>query len=226
MLSALQQKIGYTFREERHLDVALTHASFGASKENNERLEFLGDRVLALVIAGILFENFPKEPEGAMAKRLTSLVQQKTLVDVAKEIDLGAYLVLSPAEKKAGGALKNNVLGDAVEALIGAIYLDGGFDPARIFIQKHWREKITGAKTPPEDPKTALQEWAQARGFPLPVYRQIGKSGGDHAPVFKIEVSVEKIGIEKGEGRTKKLAEKEAAEKILKRISGGGADGA
>ncbi len=232
MPGALGGKTGYDFSNAALLETALTHASAqkktarkpppagadGNARDNNERLEFLGDRVLGLAVADLLIAAFPDEPEGSLAKRHTSLVQQQALVRVAREIDLATHLKLSAGEMKSGGQKKDKILADAVEALIGAIYLDGGFGAARNFVMKFWGAALQGQAQPPEDAKSQLQEWAQARALPLPEYKTVGKSGTAHAPQFEIEVSVKGHGKAAAVATSKRAAEKQAALKMLRRV--------
>ena len=200
--------------------MALTHASVPNIKNNNERLEFLGDRVLGLVTSELLYRSFPDEKEGDLAKRLTALVRRAALALVAEKLSLGSYMRLSTGELKAGGVQKETILADAVEALIGAIYLDGGLEAARKFIHAHWETMLASGEAPPEDAKTRLQEWAQAQGLPLPHYRVLSRTGADHSPVFEVEVKVEGQGSAKGSASSKRAAEKLAATTLLEKIEG------
>lgn len=218
MASAIEKKIFYTFKDPSLLERALTHASVQCISCHNERLEFVGDRVLGLVIADFLYNQFPEEDEGSLAKRHTGLVQQATLVKVASQLDLSSHLNLSPSEKKSGGQKKGAILADAVEALIGGIYYDGGFDAARSFVKKFWGDLISRQEEPPEDSKSKLQEWAQAKSLPLPEYKVIKKSGTDHSPKFEVEVTVESVGKASAAAASKRAAEKSAALKLLKKI--------
>jgi ribonuclease-3 len=218
MATPLEKKIGYTFKDTALLKTALTHSSLRASSADNERLEFLGDRVLGLAMAQLLFARFPSENEGSLAKRHTALVQQKALAAVAREIGLSTHLKLSGGEAKSGGAVKDKILSDAVEALVGAVFLDGGYKAADQLVQNLWRPLLAGQDAPPEDAKSALQEWAQARGLPLPKYKQISKSGSDHAPQFEVEVTVEGIAPARATAASKRAAEKAAAEKLIAHI--------
>lgn len=215
----LLEKIGVTLSDFTHLESALTHSSSG-SAVNYERLEFLGDRVLGLVIAESLFIEFPGENEGDLAKRHAALVQGRVLADVARGLDLGSFISLSEAERAAGGADNENILADAMEAVIGALYLDLGLEACRHMIKGLWADKVHTMATPPQDPKTALQEWAQARGLPLPVYEIIDRQGPDHAPVFEIRVSVQGAGAAAARGSSRRAAEKDAAEKLLNNVAG------
>jgi ribonuclease-3 len=214
----LEDKINYTFSDPALLETALTHSSVQKAGADNERLEFLGDRVLGLAVADLLFRHFRHENEGSLAKRHTGLVQQKALVTVAQEIDLSPHLKLSAGEIRAGGSEKEAILADALEALIGAVYLDGGFGAAREFIEKFWSTMLHRQIAPPEDAKSKLQEWAQAKSLPLPEYTLLNKSGTDHAPQFEIEVSVQGIGKTAAVAASKRAAEKSAALKMLEKI--------
>lgn len=213
-LQALQDKIGYRFQKTVLIGRALTHASTGAAR-NYERLEFLGDRVLGLVVAHILWETFPEESEGDLAKRHAALVQGKMLAEVARAIALGDYMILSESERAGGGAENENILADGLESILGAMYLDGGLEVCEDFIRRKWGNSIHTMTEPPQDPKTALQEWAQARGLPLPVYELADREGPDHAPVFRISVTVEGYPPAIASGSSRRKAEKEAAEMLL-----------
>jgi ribonuclease-3 len=219
--SALEVEIGYTFTQRNLLDMALTHSSLPKSQHNNERLEFLGDRVLGLAIAELLYTTFPNEREGDLAKRLTAVVQQAALAEVAEGLKLGNYLRLSVGEIKAGGTKKDAIMSDAVEALIGAIYLDGGYDPACRFVRARWQKMLATYNVPPEDAKTKLQEWAQSRGLPLPEYVVIARAGEDHNPQFDVEVRVKGFDPLAATSTSKRGAEKAAAAKMLARIDTG-----
>lgn len=214
-LAALEAALGHAFADRRLLVMAITHSSLPRQESNYERLEFLGDRVLGLVVAEMLYKTYPHEKEGDLAKRLTVLVQQKALAAVASALNLAGYVRLSAGERKAGGSLKDTILADAVEGLIGAIYIDGGLAAARRFIEAHWQGLICTQSPPPEDPKTKLQEVVQSRGLPLPAYRLISKSGSDHQPVFDVEVTVEGMGAAHATASTKRAAEKQAAQQLL-----------
>ena len=218
MADTLGRKIGYVFSDPALCETALTHSSTQNDLSNNERLEFLGDRVLGLAVADLLFSTFPDEEEGGLAKRHTGLVQQEALVSVAQALDLAMHLKLSAGEMKSGGHKKEKIIADAVEALIGAIYRDGGFKAAQAFVVRFWGPMLQRQVLPPEDAKSQLQEWAQGHGLPLPEYKMVNKSGTDHAPVFEIEVSVEGHGNAKAVAASKRAAEKDAALKMLQKI--------
>ncbi len=226
-IESIEKKTGYRFSTPALGRGALMHSSLApkakeGQAEDFERLEFLGDRVLGLVVAGELLARFPAEREGPLAKRLASLVDRTTLAAIAEEIDLGADLVLSKGESKTGGAHKNTVLADTLEAVIGAIYLDGGLAAAKTAVLTLWGSRLLDGADAAIDPKTVLQEWAQAQGFPLPAYRQTGKSGPDHAPVFEIELEIVTLGKVKATGASKREAQKQAAFLMLQRINSNG----
>ena len=222
--AGLMAQLGHTFSSLELLEDALTHPSLAGSHTRKksgtppyERLEFLGDRVLGLVIAEWLYERFPEANEGEMAKRHAALVNRDALRAVAIEIGLGQYLHLARGEE-AGAARKNiATLPDAMEAVIGALYLDGGLPPAVAFIQRYWQKDIDVSEAP-ADAKTVLQEWAQGRGLPLPHYKVIERSGPAHAPKFVIEASVKGYPSVSAEGDSKRAAEKAAAKLLMQQI--------
>lgn len=216
---ALEKQLGHSFKDKDLLTAALTHSSTG-DEDNYERLEFLGDRVLGLVIADFLYKKFPGEAEGDLAKRLAALVQGELLASIALEMDLGVHVLLSPAEAAAGGAQNENILSDVFEALIGALYLDGGFEKCRKLIETRWQDRFLQMKTPPQHPKTLLQEWAQGKALPLPTYKITDQKGPDHAPVFEVELTVKGYQPVKAEGRSRQDAEKEAARIFFERLEG------
>lgn len=224
-LSELEAGLGYRFKDRGLLVQALTHPSLGGVDRNAgrgyERLEFLGDRVLGLVIAEWLLERFPAEPEGALARRHTALVRAEALTVVAEAIGLGPFLRLAPSERDSGGQAKPAILADACEAVIGAIFQDGGLEPARSLIRGRWTPLIQADLSPPQDPKTALQEWALGRGRPLPHYETLSREGPDHAPVFRVSVKVEGVEPAIATGNSKRAAEKAAAVALLRQIRTG-----
>ena len=189
------------------------------AKRGYERLEFLGDRVLGLVVADCLWRRFESEPEGDLARRHTHLVRREALVRVAERIDLGRYLVLSRSEAAAGGAGNPGILADACEALIAAIYLDGGLGAASAFVRRFWEPLIEEMEEPPRDPKTALQEWAQARGLALPAYELVATTGPDHAPLFTVMASLTGSDPATAIASSKRLAEARAAAILLDRLA-------
>ncbi|MDR3425077.1 MAG: ribonuclease III [Alphaproteobacteria bacterium] len=217
--SALAERLGHKFAAPRLLEEALTHPSLSGAHQRKkgapyERLEFLGDRVLGLAIAEWLYETFPNADEGEMAKRHAALVNRDALRSVAVEIGLAQFVRLAHDQHVEAGRKNIATLPDAMEAVIGALYLDGGYAPARDFIHKYWQRDIAVSETP-ADPKTTLQEWAQKQGLPLPVYRVVKNSGPPHAPKFMIEVSVKGFPPEQAEGNSKRDAQKLAAGKLL-----------
>lgn len=216
-LEALQQRLGHCFAELELLDRALTHAST-AGEASYERLEFLGDRVLGLVVADLLYRRFPGEAEGALAKRHTGLVRLETLARVGRDLGLGEALRL---EGKDLEEQRDNpsLIADACEAVLAAVYLDGGYQAASDLVSRYWAPLLEEELTPPQDPKTALQELAQAKGLALPSYREVARSGPDHALEFIIEVSLEGHGSARGEGSSKRAAEKAAAEELLAELT-------
>lgn len=220
MLGELQNTIGYQFRKDSLLKLALTHRSLGkdAGETNNQRLEFLGDAVLGLVIAEMLYHLFPNEYEGDLSKRQVSLVNGEQLTSIAIQMGLGPCLIVSAGEAEQGGRNNPSNLEDACEALLGAIFLDGGIEAARMVIQKFWGKAAKETAAPPKDPKTTLQEWAQAQGIPLPEYRLISADGPSHAPHFIIDIHLEGQEPARGEAGTKRVAERLAASEMLKKL--------
>lgn len=220
--AALAEKLGYAFADIRLLEDALTHPSLSGVKPHKkgasyERLEFLGDRVLGLIIAEKLYETFPSASEGDMAKRHAALVNRDALRAVALDIGLAKFVRLARGENAESSRKNLATLSDATEAVIGALYLDGGLEAAKTFIHRYWEQKIAVSEAP-ADPKTTLQEWAQGQGLPLPAYRVVEKSGPAHAPKFVIEASVKGFPSAEAEGNSKRDAQKAAAEKLLKTV--------
>lgn len=243
--AALVALIGHDFARPELLEMAMTHPSAAgrgrtrrpragkgttatpattaktraarlpAKLADNQRLEFLGDRVLGLIVAEMLFNRFPAEDEGALAKRFAALVRQEGLAQVAHDLDIGRFLTLSRGEEESGGRDNPATLADACEAIIGALYLDGGIAAARRFIERHWQQMMAAELMPPQDAKTALQEWAQAAGLKLPRYSVIRSEGPPHDPVFEIEAMVEGHAPARGAGRSKRAAEQAAATQLL-----------
>lgn len=218
-LGGLAEILGHTFNHPDILRRAVTHASAEPRAWNAyERLEFLGDRVLALILAEHLLDRFPHEREGSIAKRHVSLVRRETLAEVAHNIELGRFLIISRGEDEAGARASDTILSDAMEAVIGALYLDGGLEAARRFILKYWNPVLELDRRPPQDPKTALQEWAQGRRLPLPIYATVAQTGPAHAPEFTVEVRVEGQVSQRAIGKSKRLAEQSAAAAMLEAI--------
>lgn len=213
----LETTLGYSFANKKLLQLALTHRSLVReySDGSNQRLEFLGDSVLGLVIAEMVYQLFPNEAEGDLSKRLVSLVNGEQLAIIAAEMNLGDYINMSGGEDEQGGRANPSNLEDACEALLGAIYLDGGLEAARNVVNRFWQAQASTMKAPPKDPKTTLQEWAQARGLPLPEYHLISSDGPSHAPLFIVELRVHGRETVRAEAGVKKQAERLAAEKML-----------
>lgn len=217
-LDSLAAALGHDFADPGLLREALTHPSAAVPGPSYERLEFLGDRVLGLAVADLLMARFGAESEGDLARRLAALVTREPLVEVARAVGLGRFIRLAKAEEDTGGRENPAILADCCEAVIGALYLDGGFEAARGFIARHWEGLIAADLTPPQDAKTALQEWAQGRKKPLPQYRTVAAEGPAHEPLFRVEVSVEGHPPVTAQGPTKRAAERAAAQELLHRL--------
>ncbi len=215
-LDALQQRLGYRFREPAHLVRALTHRSFGA--DHNERLEFLGDAVLALAVSALLFGRFGGSDEGDLTRVRAHLVREDSLHRAALALGLPDAMRLSEGEARGGGAQRPSILADAVEALIGATFVDGGWEAAQGVVRRLFGDVIlaTDAESWSKDAKTELQEWLQARKFAVPAYRIVATRGQAHAQTFEVECAVPALGLaERGEGRARRGAEQEAARRML-----------
>ncbi len=217
-LTTLGERIGHQFRKPDLLALALVHASARGgvtAGTNNQRLEFLGDRVLGLVIAAHLHGAYPDESEGALARRYNRLVHRDTCADAARRLGLGPFIAMSEAEAAAGGRDKDTILADGCEAVLGAVFLDGGFETARSVVQRLWAPLLAEAGPVPVDPKTTLQEWAQARRLPIPDYVEISRQGPDHSPVFTIAARVAGFAPAHGSGPSKRAAQEAAATALL-----------
>lgn len=222
-LARLQETLDHRFKDPGLLIAALTHRSAGRNGESYERLEFLGDRVLGLVIAQMVYDTFPQEPEGALARRFAALVRSEALAEVATRIDLAPH-VRSTAAELEDASDNPAILANVCEAVIAAIYLDAGLEPARRFIERHWRAMMEADRRPPKDCKTELQERMQGAGHPLPRYAVVERSGPSHAPEFTVEVCVANAPPVRGGGRSRRAAEQEAARAMLQQL-GPDADG-
>ncbi len=213
MSQTISEKLGYKFHDEALLKRALTHAGANAAR-SNERLEFLGDRVLALVVSDNLYRLYPEEDEGALTRRVHALVRWEACARIAEEIGLWDHLILTRSEA-AGGRARGPIIGSACEAVIAALYLDGGMEAARAFIERLWQPMFADPDADTRDGKTLLQEWAQARGLGAPVYMLKTQTGPDHAPRFVVEARVTGFEPITGEGGSKRQAEQDAAAKLL-----------
>lgn len=212
----LQQILKHNFSNEELLKTALTHSSVNSHvAKNYERLEFLGDRVLGVSVASLLYKIFPAEPEGNLAQRFTALVCKETVAEVARTLDLGRFMIVADEEIREN----ENVLCDVCEAVIGAIYIDGGVEAAINFVNHHWGELIDKRVAPPKDAKTTLQEVAHIKGLGAPHYEVAGRSGPEHAPQFTVRLKLGDGPEVLGKGHNKKLAEFDAAAKMLEQIS-------
>jgi ribonuclease-3 len=223
-LSALELRIGYHFRDADLAARALTHVSApvsGAQGRVNsyQRLEFLGDRVLGLVVAQMLYETFPTATEGELSMRLAKLVRRETCADVAVEWDVGPHVVLGLGEAQAGGRKKAAILSDICESLIGAVFIDGGFAAASEMVARAWHKRMDADAEPERDAKTAVQEWAQARGLPSPRYEEVSRSGPAHEPIFVMQVVLQGFDPDHGSASSKRVAEQAAAQAFLDKQS-------
>ncbi|MEL6959381.1 MAG: ribonuclease III [Pseudomonadota bacterium] len=222
-LRDFEVRLGHRFAKPELLIRAVTHASMSSPhRDDNQRLEFLGDRVLGLVMAEALLDADPNAPEGLLAPRFNALVRKETCADVARQIDLGAVLKLGRSEMKTGGRRKDALLGDGMEAVIAAVYLDAGFDAAKDRVVALWGDRVTQVEADARDAKTALQEWAQAKGEPPPDYIDIDRTGPDHAPIFTIEARLSSGPSERAQAPSKRQAQQAAAKALLAKLQGEG----
>jgi ribonuclease-3 len=219
--TALEERIGYRFGDATLLDCALTHISALKGARNRagsyQRMEFLGDHVLGLVISDMMFRGFPKADEGELSRRLADLVRKETCADIGRDIELGTAIKLGSSEANAGARKRPAILADVCEALIGAVYIDGGYPAAAALVERLWQVRLQATAPPLRDPKTVLQEWAQARGLPTPAYREVARSGPDHNPEFRVAVQLPNFAPAEGSGRSKRSAEQAAAAAMLTR---------
>lgn len=215
-LAWLAELLGRRPGEPALFERALTHASFGA--DQYERLEFLGDRVLGLAVARWLYELFPDEPEGQLSKRLNALVARDVCAEVARELGVGPRVRLGKQAREDGASDSDNVIGDVVEALIGALFLDSGLEAAEQFVRRAWGDRVSARDQAPQHPKSALQEWAAAQEKKPPAYRLADRSGPQHAPTFVVEVEIKGVGSASAEGASKQEAETAAAAKLLEQL--------
>jgi ribonuclease-3 len=233
--AALEARIAYKFADPTLLTTAFTHVSAlkptrkkGDKRgDSYQRLEFLGDHVLGLVVSDMLYRAFPKADEGELSKRLADLVRKESCADVAKLLGLADDIKLGQVGAGAGARLRKSVLGDICEAVIGAVFLDGGYGAAAQFVERNWTERMHKPRRPLRDPKTVLQEWAQAKRLPTPVYREIERTGPHHDPQFRVAVDLPGLEPAEGVGGSKRAAEKVAASVMIERegVGGGSNDG-
>ncbi len=218
-LRAFEARLGHSFRNPELLVQAVTHSSISSpTRPDNQRLEFLGDRVLGLVMAEAVLSADTSASEGQLAPRFNALVRKETCADIAREIGLGDVLKLGRSEMMSGGRRKEALLGDAMEAVIAAVYVDSGFGAAQALVRQLWAQRIANVDDDARDPKSSLQEWAQARGMAPPNYTEISRSGPDHQPVFTVEVRLDNDANETAQDRTKRAAEQAAARNLLTRM--------
>ncbi len=213
----LEQALNHRFHDDALLKQALTHSSC-INVPNNQRLEFLGDAVLGMIVAEMLYTHFPLEKEGDLARRQAALVRGETLARIARENNMGEHLILSASEEALGGRENDSNLEDVCEALIGALYLDGGLQAAKAFVLSRWEIYAAKLKEAPKDAKTTLQEWAQGRGMPVPVYSLIEQTGPAHAPLFIVQVEVKGHTPAQGQAKSKRQAEQLAAAELLGKL--------
>jgi len=224
--SALEARIGHKFANAALLATALTHVSALKSArkrgDSYQRLEFLGDHVLGLIVSDMLYRTFPNADEGELSKRLADLVRKESCAEVAKLLGLADDIKLGAVGAAVGARLRRSVLGDVCEAVIGAVFLDGGYQAAAQFVERNWTERMRILRRPLRDPKTTLQEWAQGKGLPTPLYREIERTGPHHDPQFRIEVELPGLATAEGVGGSKRAAEKAAASAMIAREGVGG----
>ena len=214
-MEQLEKILGYTFNNKHLLQQALTHSSITSSlQQNYERLEFLGDRVLGVSVAEMLYKMFPSEPEGSLSPRFMALVCKETVAEVVLNLKIDTYIRAEGIDIEHN----DNVLCDVGEAIIGAIFLDSDSQTAIKFVQNHWKPLINTHTTPPKDAKTTLQEYAHSRGWPTPHYEEIGREGAEHDPIFFMKAVIDGHGEASGQGHNKKIAEQDAAKKLLRQL--------
>jgi ribonuclease-3 len=228
--AATEARIGYKFADPALLTTAFTHVSAlkPATRhraDSYQRLEFLGDHVLGLIVSDMLYRAYPRADEGELSKRLADLVRKESCADVAKSLGLFDDVKLGQIGAGADARLRKSVLGDVCEAVIGAIYLDGGYPAAAQFVERNWSERMRKTRRPLRDPKTVLQEWAQGKGLPTPVYREVERTGPHHDPQFRVAVDLPGLAPAEGVGGSKRAAEKVAASVMIEREGVGSNDG-
>jgi ribonuclease-3 len=219
-LQQLFERLGFAFKDRSFVELALTHASARPSlkpNEDNERLEFLGDRVLGLAVAELLTESFPQASEGELARRYNQLVRAETCAEIALRWELGTLILMSGGEAESGGRGKKTILANACEAVLGAIFIEGGYQAARDVVYRFWAAELSGLDAAVPDAKSILQEWAQGRRLSLPRYIEVAREGPDHKPRFTSEVQIDGVAPERGHGDNKRAAEQAAALAMLLR---------
>jgi ribonuclease-3 len=224
-LADLEARLGHSFRDPALAQRALTHqsspqAGADARSDSYQRLEFLGDRVLGVAIAQMLYGTYPDADEGEMSMRLAALVRREACAEVALDWNVGPHLRLGAGEAQTGGRKKTAILADVCEAVIGAVFIDAGFEAASALVRRSWEQRMRSIAAPERDAKTALQEWGQARALPAPHYEEIDRSGPDHAPVFTIRVTLSGYLPEQGSAPSKRAAEQVAAQAFMAREAG------
>ncbi|HET6838194.1 MAG TPA: ribonuclease III [Bradyrhizobium sp.] len=226
--AALEARIGHKFANPALLTTAFTHVSAlkstGKRADSYQRLEFLGDHVLGLIVSDMLYRAFPNADEGELSKRLADLVRKESCAEVAKSLGLVDDIKLGAVGAGASARLRTSVLGDICEAVIGAVFLDGGYAAAAQFVERNWIERMKKPRRPLRDPKTVLQEWAQGKGLPTPVYREIERTGPHHDPQFRVAVDLPGLAPAEGVGGSKRAAEKVAASVMIAREGVGGSN--
>ncbi len=220
---ALEKILGHRFSDDQLLQQAVTHGSLARSvfSHGYERLEFLGDRVLNMIVAAMLYRQFPDEAEGKLSMRHVDLVRKETLAELAGELGLDALIEMTPGEEQGGIRESATVLADVTEAVIAALYLDGGLDAASAFVERNWSTRMTSYRKPPRDAKTRLQEWALGRALALPTYTMLDKTGPAHAPTITVSVNIDGLGEIKAEGPSRRVAEQDAARVALETFADG-----
>ena len=221
-VKSIEAAINYTFKDKKLLTRAMTHPGAVSAqdtvKHSNQRLEFLGDRILGLIVSERLLERYPTEREGKLAPRFNAFVRKEACAEAARELGVGQYLIMAPHDAADGGRSRESALADLCEALIAAVYLDGGLKPARSLVEKAWAPQFAGGSVSTKDAKTALQEWAQGRGLSLPRYDVIDRTGPDHAPEFSVRVALENGLSAEALGPSKQDAQRAAAELLLEQL--------
>lgn len=220
-LGALEARIGYTFKNRAVLELALSHISAVKGEaprlRSYQRLEFLGDHVLGSVVSHMLYAAFPAAEEGELSRRLAELVREEACAEVAEDMELGAHMRLGPGETQSGTHKRRAILADVAESVVAAVFLDGGYAAADALVERYWRHRLEAPRRPLRDAKTVLQEWAQARGLPPPSYKELARSGPDHAPQFTMAVELPGQTSASAEGASKQAAQKAAAAAFLMR---------